>query len=109
MTDDPHRRTGGYLLVMGVYGGVVGSLTALARLLGRRPPERISPGDVVLLSVATHKLSRLLAKDAVTTPLRAPFTRFEVPRARPRSTRARGPTARSATPSASWSPAHSAW
>ncbi len=77
MTDDPHRRTGGYLLVMGVYGGVVGSLTALARLLGRRPPERISPGDVVLLSVATHKLSRLLAKDAVTTPLRAPFTRFE--------------------------------
>src|SRR6266542_768812 len=99
MTDDPHRRTGGYLLVMGVYGGVVGSLTALARLLGRRPPERISPGDVVLLSVATHKLSRLLAKDAVTTLLRA----------RPRSTRARGPTARSATPSASWSPAHSAW
>jgi hypothetical protein len=29
--------------------------------------------------VATHKLSRLIAKDTVTAPLRAPFTRFEGP------------------------------
>jgi Protein of unknown function (DUF1360) len=77
MSDDPHRRAGGYLLVLAVYGGVVGSLAAAARLTGRRLPERVRLGDVVLLSTATHKLSRLLAKDAVTTPLRAPFTRFE--------------------------------
>nr|WP_231135291.1 DUF1360 domain-containing protein [Motilibacter deserti] len=28
------------------------------------------------MSVATHKLSRLIAKDPVTSPLRAPFTKF---------------------------------
>jgi hypothetical protein len=39
----------------------------------------MSFGDVALLAVATHKLSRLLAKDAVTSPLRAPFTRVEGP------------------------------
>ncbi len=39
--------------------------------------RRIQLGDLALLSVATHKISRLLAKDPVTSPLRAPFTRFE--------------------------------
>lgn len=42
-----------------------------------RLPERFSAGDLVLLSVATHKLSRLLASDRVTRPLRAPFTEVE--------------------------------
>ena len=28
------------------------------------------------MSVATHRLSRILAKDPVTSPLRAPFTRY---------------------------------
>lgn len=69
----------GYLVTGGTYAGVVAALTVAARLSGRRVPERPSPADVVLLSIATHKLSRLLAKDAVTSPLRAPFTRFEKP------------------------------
>jgi hypothetical protein len=65
--------------VMGVYGGLVGALAALARATGRRPPDRISATDVAMLGVATHKLSRLLTKDAVTSPLRAPFTRYAEP------------------------------
>jgi hypothetical protein len=32
---------------------------------------------MLLLGIATHKLSRLLTKDMVTSPLRAPFTVFE--------------------------------
>ena len=40
-------------------------------------PERFSPFDLVLLGVATHKYSRLLAKDRVTSFLRAPFVRYE--------------------------------
>jgi hypothetical protein len=40
-------------------------------------PERFSPVDLVLLGVATHKYSRLLAKDRVTSFLRAPFVRYE--------------------------------
>jgi len=67
----------GYLLTMAAYAGLTGTLTGLARLTGRTAPERISGLDVVLISCATHKVSRLLAKDSVTSPLRAPFTRYE--------------------------------
>lgn len=37
----------------------------------------MSPGDLALLTVATHKGSRLIAKDRVTSTVRAPFTEFE--------------------------------
>jgi uncharacterized protein DUF1360 len=40
-------------------------------------PERFGPVDLVLLGVATHKYSRLVAKDRVTSFLRAPFVRYE--------------------------------
>jgi hypothetical protein len=33
--------------------------------------------DVLMAGVATHKVSRLIAKDRVTSFLRAPFTRFQ--------------------------------
>ncbi|WP_328343602.1 DUF1360 domain-containing protein [Micromonospora sp. NBC_00421] len=74
-----HRPLGGYLAAMGTYAGVTASIAALVKATGRPVPERPSPGDVVLLAVATHKLSRLLSKDAVTSPLRAPFTRYDHP------------------------------
>lgn len=32
--------------------------------------------DVTFCAIATHKLSRLLAKDPVTSPPRVPFTRY---------------------------------
>jgi hypothetical protein len=37
----------------------------------------MSHEDLVLATVATHKLSRLIAKDRVTSGVRAPFTRFQ--------------------------------
>lgn len=72
------RPLGGYLVVLGVYGGVTGGLAALAKALKISVP-RLSLGDTALLSIGTYKLSRLLTKDAVTSPLRAPFTRYEEP------------------------------
>jgi hypothetical protein len=42
-----------------------------------RLPERIETRDVILLGTASHKLSRLLAKDKITTFLRAPFTEYQ--------------------------------
>ena len=74
----PHeqRPLGGYLAAMGVYATVTAALAGLVRAAGRPVPERPAPADVVLLSIATHKLSRLLSKDAITSPLRAPFTRM---------------------------------
>jgi hypothetical protein len=70
------RPLGSYGMVLGVYGLAVGAGVVIARLTGRRPP---SPGvwDLVLMTATTHKLSRTLAKDPVTSPLRAPFTRYE--------------------------------
>jgi hypothetical protein len=74
-----HRPLDGYLAAMGAFGAVAAALVAGGRLTGRPMPERPSTADVVLLSIATHKLSRLLAKDSVTSPLRAPFTRYTEP------------------------------
>jgi len=69
----------GYLAVMAVYGSLVGGLGAVTWLTGRPLPDRIAPADIALTAVATYKLSRLIAKDAVTSPLRAPFTEYSGP------------------------------
>src|SRR5437763_3432858 len=70
---------GGYLAAMSVYGLTVGALTLLGRRLGASLPERLDWSDVALAGVATHKLARLLSKEPVTSPIRAPFTTFEGP------------------------------
>lgn len=67
----------GYLAAMSVYSLFLGASAVAARLLGRTAPARVTPWDVALLGVATHKVSRLLAKDPVTSPLRAPFVAYE--------------------------------
>ncbi|WP_326555088.1 DUF1360 domain-containing protein [Micromonospora sp. NBC_01813] len=73
------RPLGAYARALTVYACGVAGIAAAVRLTGRRLPPRVGVGDVVLITVATHKLSRLLSKDAVTSPLRAPFTRYEKP------------------------------
>jgi hypothetical protein len=74
-----HRPLAGYLTAMTAFAGLAASLVAAGRLTGRRVPDRPAAADVVLVSIATHKLSRLLAKDAVASPLRAPFARYREP------------------------------
>ncbi|WP_336206126.1 DUF1360 domain-containing protein [Nonomuraea sp. LPB2021202275-12-8] len=66
-----------YVRILSVYGGVVATAVAAAAATGRRPPERIGLMDVALMAACTHKVARLLAKDPVTSPIRAPFTRYE--------------------------------
>ncbi|MBI2709144.1 MAG: DUF1360 domain-containing protein [Actinobacteria bacterium] len=66
---------GSYLGVMGVYGAVTTALGVLAWRRGK-VPDRIAAGDLALITAATYRLSRTLAKDPVTSPIRAPFTRF---------------------------------
>jgi len=79
MADSPHEhyRIAGYLTAMSVFGSAVAAAGALGRLLGREPPPAYAVTDLVLGAVATHKFARLVSKDGVTTPLRAPFTHFE--------------------------------
>jgi|ERR1700710_3212811 len=66
-----------YAALMGIFNALfVGSLVAAARR-GRELPVRVGAADLVTIGVASHKLSRLISKDKVTSPLRAPFTEFE--------------------------------
>ncbi|MGD9482631.1 DUF1360 domain-containing protein [Streptomyces sp. TRM70308] len=77
---DAERPLGGYLAVLASFGTGAAGAALAARLTGTAPP-RLSTRELVLLTVATHKLSRMVSKDAVTSPLRAPFTRFQGPSA----------------------------
>jgi hypothetical protein len=66
-----------YLAFMSIFGTLVGAGLLAVRRQGRELPESVSPGQVLLVGVASHKVSRLIAKDKVTSPLRAPFTELE--------------------------------
>jgi hypothetical protein len=67
----------GYATLMGIYNAAFAAMLLAAKNSDRRLPERIGYGDLLLLALTTYKLSRLIAKDRVTSPLRAPFTEYE--------------------------------
>jgi len=71
------RPLGGYAVLMGAFAAATGGFAAWLHSSGRELPERVPAGDFALMTAATHKASRLLAKDRVTSAVRAPFTRFE--------------------------------
>jgi len=68
---------GSYAVAMGVFNALFAAALLLAKRRGRELPERIGAADLATIGVASHKLSRLIAKDKVTSPLRAPFTEYE--------------------------------
>jgi hypothetical protein len=71
---DEHRPLAAYGLLTAAFGALFGGGAAALR---ERLPERPMATDVALTGVATYKVSRLIAKDRVTSVLRAPFTRYE--------------------------------
>ncbi len=78
-TTGEERPLAGDLGAMGVYVGLVSAAAAAVRASGRELPERIPFGDAALMTVATFRLARRIAKDPVTAPVRAPFVRVEGP------------------------------
>jgi hypothetical protein len=62
--------------IMAVYVATVLGLTVVAERRGRLAGN-VGAGDLALYGVATFRLSRILAKDPVTSPIRAPFTRLK--------------------------------
>jgi hypothetical protein len=68
------RRLGSYALLTGTF---TSAFVAMLALTHERLPDRFGAGDLALISIATHKLSRLITRDRVTRPLRAPFTDIE--------------------------------
>lgn len=79
MTYSPREPThvAGYLGLLTAFGTGVAALTVGGRLTGRSLPDGYDPVDLLIGGVATYKFARLVSKDAVTTPFRAPFTTFE--------------------------------
>jgi hypothetical protein len=60
--------------------GFVAAFTAFLvaqRRSGSGLPERIEARDLALLSGASFKLGRLIAKEKVSAPIRAPFTEYQ--------------------------------
>ena len=70
------RPLGGYAVLMGLYGAAVTAGAVALRRRNRSLPD-VRLIDIALVGVATHKLARRVSKDSVTSPLRAPFTRYE--------------------------------
>jgi Protein of unknown function (DUF1360) len=73
--DEP-RPLGSYAAIAGIFGGVFGTLLINAARTGRLP-ERVAAADVLALGIGSYRVSRLVARDTVTSFLRAPFTSFE--------------------------------
>lgn len=68
---------GSYALLVGAYHFMLFGLNKIANKTNPNQPERIGLGDFFLLLPATHKLSRLITKDWVTSPFRAPFVEYK--------------------------------
>jgi len=63
-----------YGVLAGAFNFIFAVFLLVARLTSRSIPERIDARDIALLGIATHKLSLVGSQDAITSPLRAPFT-----------------------------------
>jgi len=64
-----------YATLLGFYLTSVAMLTSIAAEQNRLP-RKFSQLDLALLGIATHKLSRIVAKDRITGILRAPFVSY---------------------------------
>ena len=68
---------GGYAFLAGVFTVALGGALAAAAADGDDEVRELRWRDLVLLGIATHKLSRIATKDLVTSPFRAPFVKFK--------------------------------
>jgi hypothetical protein len=71
------RPLAGYSTLAALFGASFAGSLLLAKRTGHELPERLTPWDLITVGLATHKVSRLISKDKVTSFLRAPFVRFK--------------------------------
>ena len=73
---DDERPLAAYSVILATYVLVVAVVAFIGR---KRLPENLSPVDLGLGAIATFITTRTITKDAITSPLRMAFTRFEGP------------------------------
>jgi hypothetical protein len=66
-----------YATLVGAFNLILALFLLVTRATGRPIPERIEARDIVIFGAATHKLSWILAREPITSPIRAPFTELE--------------------------------
>ena len=64
----------GYATLLVAYVGLFGGL--LAALVPERNRARLSVADIATFGISTHKIGRIITKDWVTSPIRAPFVEY---------------------------------
>jgi hypothetical protein len=74
---DQERPLGGYAALMGLFFALCGGFGGWMRATRRSLPDQVQTRDLVLISIATHKMARMLSKDRVGSTIRAPFTTFQ--------------------------------
>ena len=74
---EENRPLGGYAFLVALFQAAVAIAVVGLRRSGTQLPERYELSDLLLLGSATHKSTRLIAKDKVTSFARAPFTEYE--------------------------------
>jgi Protein of unknown function (DUF1360) len=74
--DRPEPPTRELAAIAGTYATAVAVASFLAR--DRELPQ-IGPWDLAVLGLATHKVSRRISKDSVTSPFRVPFAEIRGP------------------------------
>jgi Protein of unknown function (DUF1360) len=62
---------------MSTFSAAAAAFASLFRASRRTVPESIHRKDLTLIAIATYKISRVIAKDRVTSAIRAPFTTFQ--------------------------------
>jgi hypothetical protein len=71
------RALGGYGVLLAAFVSFAAAFAQWFRASDRELPDHVAPQDLVLLTVAGHKMSRMIARDRVTSVVRAPFTEFQ--------------------------------
>lgn len=71
------RPLGGYAVLVGVFTVALSGILASTVTKSEDEAPELSWSDLLLLGIATHKLSRIVTKDLVTSPFRAPFVKFK--------------------------------
>lgn len=71
------RPLGGYAVLVGVFTVALSGILASTVTKSEDEAPEMNWSDLLLLGIATHKLSRVVTKDLVTSPFRAPFVKFK--------------------------------
>jgi Protein of unknown function (DUF1360) len=73
---DDHKPLGGYAVLSTAFNAAVATYVFAYAHSQRKLPSRIPLRDMLLMALATQRLSRLIAKDRVLSFARSPFTRY---------------------------------